>query len=126
MDRATQKLEEQAAIITRRQLMLDMLEGKVRMPLDIFEMKIWLSDCGTAGCAIGNYCSLKQVKEEGLIKLERKSYNNPQPAYKNKDGMFAVAEYFGISGIEAKYVFDPDNLSNPIDIACRLREVIKS
>lgn len=71
-----------------------------------------LNTCGTTACAVGWACSMPEFKAEGLY------YNGHMPVYAPVDAQplsywRAVEEFFGLSFIEARWLFSIECYSTP-------------
>ena len=71
-----------------------------------------LKTCGTTACAVGWACSMPAFKAEGLY------YNGHMPVYAPVDAQplsywRAVEEFFGLSYIEARWLFSDKCYSTP-------------
>ena len=75
--------------------------------------------CGTTGCAVGWACTIPEFKEAGL------SYTGVTVSYGGLVCWAAVQEFFGLSFMEAQYLFSNASYkanAGPYDVAERLYE----
>ena len=73
--------------------------------------------CGTTGCAVGWACTIPEFKEAGL------AYKDYTVSYDGLRGFQAVEEFFGLSQMEAMYLFSEASYkanASPYDVAARL------
>lgn len=102
--------------------MLDVL----RAPLPgEFRIGTWeyVTDCGFAGCAVGNYC--KARPDSGLTLIRR------QPRFGQFSNWEAVEKFFGVSLEQATWLFEgwqyPDELETTVaEVADRVEAFIAS
>lgn len=72
-------------------------------------------DCGTSACALGSAACYPPFKKKGLtIEIEPGVYSFNSPTYKTREGreysgFEAGKEFFGISGAESIFLFDPED-----------------
>lgn len=82
-----------------------------------------LNECGTTACACGWACTIPSFRKAGL-KLEKGFLK-----YKGAFNFTAASEFFGITLIEAEYLFDPlyykkaDN-TTPIEVSNRIKKFV--
>ena len=73
--------------------------------------------CGTTACAIGWACTISEFKAAGL------SYTGFTVSYDDLVSWGAVEEFFGLSFMEAMYLFSDSSYkanASPYDVAARL------
>lgn len=88
-------IETDVLIAVRRQRMLDMLEGRIKMPRNL-DMRDW--DCGTTACAVGNYCMLPETEGLWLTNLGHRRVPTDGSLYEESmtSLMDPVAKHFAI------------------------------
>lgn len=101
------------------------------VPKDRFDIKRWRSSCGTVECAIGHAANDDYFKELGLTLDSPPEYPTGAysegftPRFKEKRGINAVADLFGITPSDAEYLFVGESYDtpevDPSDVAQRIR-----
>jgi hypothetical protein len=113
-------------------------EGLPSVPEDKFDLNVWGTgklninsrkfDCGFAGCAIGWMPKLvPSTKLRFVDPFHIPHFNVGRTQFWDYD---AIAEYFGITKYEAKYLFHPDSYdeedNNPVAVSDRIRTFLTS
>ena len=79
--------------------------------------------CGTTGCAVGWACTIPEFKEAGL------AYKDYTVRYDGLIGFQAVQAFFGLSFMEAMYLFSETSYkanASPSDVAERIYEATRT
>lgn len=117
LERLAQLLENWSV---EKKLLVAPPKGK---PVTEFDLGKW--KCGTAACALGSAALLPEFNEAGLI-LD----STEVPAYNEETAEDAGAEFFGLSGRQAEYLFTPwtyprGSYTTPKTVAKRVREILE-
>lgn len=104
-----------------------------------FDMEVFLveDDCDTAGCAVGVAMITPELVRQGLGRVKtglsasgRGAY---WPTYNRRQSWGAITAFFGISSIQANYLFESDRYvysdgdfdPTPQEVAARIRRFVQ-
>ncbi len=100
----------------------------------IFKAEKIPAACGTAACALGSAALYAPFMKKGL---RLTNLQNGAPIYKDTEGFEAGEEFFGITGVESYYLFDPRSYEDehedtgdildvtPAMVSARVQELIE-
>lgn len=92
-----------------------------------FNLAGWGSrnECGTTACAIGDATQMGAFRRRGLKEHPHWAF---APVFAGDSGWRAVMKFFGLTSLEASYLFASQNYSDPASpalVAERLRAFVK-
>jgi hypothetical protein len=115
--------------VNRLLKLADLLDG---VPPSQFDMGAWKSPCGTTCCAMGWGCTIPSFRKAGLKltldgeddSIHRDYYLAYEPPGQDffLNGLWAAADFFDISYLEAKALFITDKKEKPKTVAKRIRK----
>jgi hypothetical protein len=92
-----------------------------------FDMSDWMreGDCGTAACAVGHACLLKEFNKQGL-RIEKADDGHWTPVFDGVKSWFAVTTFFGLKQGHASRLFSAECYTKPTPklVAARIRELV--